>query len=294
MKANAFRASPAAPGKRPSGRVASQLRLLRELLRGDGAAYAKAVTLFADMVARKDVGEEHVHLMLQACGDEAAATALLEETAGAGFAPTGDTWRLLRAKWRVSGEAEAAARAQLELRRVEGSGAADDGGPPPAALARKRALWLRRLVSRRDAALAMATLQRYVDRGEATDPMLMIVRRAAQEDPALAALFAAAPTVVVAAAAAAAAVGAAPRPPRTVAEARAARAARSPPPPGAAATSAGTEEAPAALRSPAQVAADEAAARAVLLLQGRRLEDPDNDDEMSCCTQALEREIRSQ
>ena len=96
MKALAFRGKAAAPGARPNPRAASQERLLRELLRGDGSDHAKAVALFDGMVAQKDVTLESVHLVLQACADEASADDVVARASGAGVAPTAATWRLLR------------------------------------------------------------------------------------------------------------------------------------------------------------------------------------------------------
>ena len=96
MKALAHRGTPAAPDARPNARAASQSRLLRELLRGDGADHAKALLLFDGMVAAADVTLESVHLVLQACADEKAATSILASAAEANATPTAATWRLLR------------------------------------------------------------------------------------------------------------------------------------------------------------------------------------------------------
>ena len=280
MKALAHRGTPAAPDARPNARAASQSRLLRELLRGDGADHAKALLLFDGMVAAADVTLESVHLVLQACADEKAATSILASAAEANATPTAATWRLLAAKWLVVGDAAAAGRANARLTTL-GEHAEAIAAPQ---LARKRALWLRRLVARKEASLVVKTLSAYAASGEASPPMLLAVKRAAASDPSLRARLDCGSAPLRAALAAVDAENSPPIP-----RADAADAAGAPKLPEDAAA-----EAPATPTKADDDAAAAAAERArqVELLRSRRLEHPGEDDERSTCTHAIERDIR--
>ena len=290
MKALAHRGTPAAPDARPNARAASQSRLLRELLRGDGADHAKALLLFDGMVAAADVTLESVHLVLQACADEKAATSILASAAEANATPTAATWRLLAAKWLVVGDAAAAGRANARLTTL-GEHAEAIAAPQ---LARKRALWLRRLVARKDHGRVSRQLGTYVATGEHSRAMLSIVQRAAAGDADLRAVLAAPESAAVHKVLAEAAAEAENEPPprlpppsptRAGGDAAAARAPKLPedaPPADLEATAA---------RAEAEAAAERA--RQVLLLRSKRLEHPAEDDDQSCCTHALERDIRA-